>query len=239
MSTTHTRQPAGVPIGGQFAAQSNPEPEVDLDELDLDTSFLSPISPDEQEEMDYLVPQANRPERIFSVVDSVAAGCVDSGEIGVAIGMSERQGAYYAHAARTLGLVERSDNPVGYYLTQRGSEVVLMSDPDRVEALSQVLSENAQVVAYVDDGAEALTASWGSELSDSTVQRRLSTVKSWSGYLFSGRDKQTALMETSRSETCQRAPAIVAARPKPVQVRRCPKCYLELPSGSDLCNLCD
>ncbi|MDA8359046.1 MAG: hypothetical protein M0Z95_22720 [Actinomycetota bacterium] len=30
MSTTPTRQPAGVPTGGQFAARSNPECEIDL-----------------------------------------------------------------------------------------------------------------------------------------------------------------------------------------------------------------
>jgi antitoxin component YwqK of YwqJK toxin-antitoxin module len=33
MSATPTRQPAGVPTGGQFAAKSNPECDVDLAEM--------------------------------------------------------------------------------------------------------------------------------------------------------------------------------------------------------------
>lgn len=40
MSTTPTRQPAGAPTGGQFAAKSNPECDLDLD-LDLDDPDLS------------------------------------------------------------------------------------------------------------------------------------------------------------------------------------------------------
>jgi hypothetical protein len=32
MSTTHARQPAGVPIGGQFAAKSNPESSLELED---------------------------------------------------------------------------------------------------------------------------------------------------------------------------------------------------------------
>jgi len=236
--TRQTRQPRGVPVGGQFAAKSNPEADVDLGP-GLDAPLLCPIGYEEREELDELIPQANSPEKIFAVVDAVAGDCVRPDEIGGAIGVSKRQGSYYAEAARALGVVDRSESPISYQLTERGAEVYRMSDQDRAAAMSQAIAENAQVNTYLMDGEDALAASWEQDLSEVTIQRRLSTIKSWSTYFLSEDSDQRAMMATSRSETCERAPIIVAARPKPPQTRRCPRCNLELPTGSDLCNICD
>ena len=242
--TLRARQPRGVPTGGQFAATVHPEADVDIGTgLDAPpTTLLRPVPDSDQEELDALIPQANRPEVVFAIVDAVAAGCSSPADLGGAIGMTSRQGSYYAEAARTLGLVERSDAPVTYSLTERGVEVLRMSDADRASAMSQAIAENAHVNTLLMDGDRALVNSWGAELSDTTVERRLSTIQSWADYFLASSEVQQARMATSRSEAMLGAERVIVARaqrPVAPAVRRCPRCNLELPSGTDLCNICD
>jgi len=242
--TIRARQPRGVPIGGQFAAKANPEADIDIG-MGLDAppaALLRPVPDSDREELDELIPQANRPEVVVAVVDAVAGGCSTPADLGGAIGMTSRQGSYYAEAARTLGLVERSEDPVTYSLTERGVEVLRMSDQERASAMSQAIAENAHVNTLIMDGDQALVDSWDADLADTTVERRLATIQSWASYFLASGEVQQARMATSRSEAMLGAERVVVARaPRPVApiVRRCPRCNLELPSGTDLCNICD
>jgi len=247
MSVIPARQPVGTPTGGQFAAKSNPEPELEL-ESDLDTALRSLIAFEDQEELDEIVPQANRPETVMAVVDAVADGCINAADIASAIGMSGRQGAYYPDAARSLGLIEKFGSaPVEYGLTERGAQFVRMDSADRARAMVQMLDANRNVQTYLLEGSESLADQWRSEwserpLSESTIERRLATIKAWAEFYSSGKAEQAALMESAMTGTRQRAPVVREARRltnRPKVVRRCPSCNMALPSGSDVCNLCD
>lgn len=240
------RQPKGTPTGGQFAGKTNPESDVSLDPGVTSNpdappdSLLQPLAYGDQEELDDLIPQANSPEKIFATVDAVEGGCVSPDEIGSAIGMSGRQGMYYAEAARALGLMDRYGSPWTYALTERGAEAFRMSDQDRAKAMSQVMAENIHVDTMLMDGEQALIDSWDGDLSDKTTRRRVSTIKSWSDYFMADHQSQVNRMRTARTGTTQRAVSIVTSRrPKSAPVKRCPRCNLVLPSGSNLCDICD
>lgn len=235
-SPIQPRQPQGTPVGGQFAGKTNPESET---ELSVFTPFPA-LAYDDQEDLDDIIPQANSPETIIAVVDAVADGCVDGGDIASAIDMSARQGMYYAEAARSLGLVERYGSPARYALTERGAAVYKMSDTDSAAAMHQVISENSHVELFLMEGEDALVESWGGELSLVTANRRVSTVKSWAEYFIATQKTQVSRMKSARGGTSERATVIVASRQarRSAPVRRCPTCNMELPSGSDRCDLC-
>ena len=105
MGHRQPRRPAGIPTGGQFAPTDRPEA-VGIALVD-DDGPCSPLDTDDAAEpfgIDELVPQANSVSKIAAVLDAVAAGCVEAGDIAEAIGVSVRQGAHYPHAAEALGL---------------------------------------------------------------------------------------------------------------------------------------
>ncbi|MHB8318127.1 MAG: DUF7226 domain-containing protein [Acidimicrobiales bacterium] len=237
------RQPRGAPTGGQFATKENPEPELELvPTLDTVSLPLDPLAYDDQEACDEIVPQANRPETIAAVVDAIADGCTTNTEIASAIGMSGRQGAYYPEAARSLGLVERfGAKPVEYALTERGAKFARMEASDRADAMNQILSDNEHVDTYITEGAEVLAEAWSMELSDATVTRRIATIKSWCDYYLTDEKTQSDMMGSAMTGTRERAPVVRAQRRHPLkkQVRHCPTCYADLPSGSDECGYCD
>jgi hypothetical protein len=248
MGAHQQRIQPGVPTGGQFAVTVHKESLLSLVEPGIAEPLpLSALAAADQEELDEVIPQANRPETVMAVVDAVADGCISAADIASAIGMSSRQGAYYPDAARSLGLVEKfGSGPVEYALTERGAQFVHMDGPDRAKAMVQMLDDNTHVQTYLLEGRQSLadeweTNSWERQLSDTTIERRLATIKTWSEFYLAGRAEQTELMESAMAGTKQRAPVIREARRlanKPKVVRRCPSCNMALPSGSDVCDLC-
>jgi hypothetical protein len=237
----------GIPTGGQFATTVHRESNLSLVEPEIAEPLVAPLAAADQEELDEVIPQANRPETVMAVVDAVADGCVNAADIASAIGMSGRQGAYYPDAARSLGLVEKFGSaPFEYGLTERGAQFVRMGSTDRAQAMVQMLDANAHVQTYLLEGRQSLADQWGTEwserqLSETTIERRLATIKTWAEFYSAGRAEQTGLMESAMTGTQQRAPGVREARrlaSKPKVVRRCPSCNMELPSGSDVCDLC-
>ncbi|MHB1845194.1 MAG: GNAT family N-acetyltransferase [Deltaproteobacteria bacterium] len=231
MRTIQHRRPAGVPTGGQFAPTHRP------------AARSLGLTEHDDEDLDELVPQANSVSKIATVVDAIAAGCVEEPAIAEAIGLSERQGAYYPHAAAALGFVEKTgEHPAEWGLTPAGEKLFPSSALKRTEAIAEAIASDHNVVALIDDGPEALAESW-SHLSDTTTARRTATIRSWVEFAYStSTEEQAALVESQMLETQECSPAIRGraatrrASALPPE-RRCPRCNVELPSGSELCDL--
>lgn len=137
MRTIQPRRLAGVPTGGQFA----PTYRAAARSLGL--------AAHDDEDLDETVPQANSVSKIATVVDAIAAGCVEEPDIAEAIGLSERQGAYYPHAAAALGFVEKTgEHPSEWGLTPAGEKLFRSSSLERVEAIA---SDRNVVALGVDD----------------------------------------------------------------------------------------
>jgi len=106
-----------------------------------------------------------------------------------------------------------------------------MSDQERASAMRQAIAENAHVNTLIMDGDQALIDSWGADLADTTVERRLATIQSWASYFLASSQVQQTRMATSRSEAMLGAERVVVARaqrPVAPAARRCPRCNLEL-----------
>ena len=260
MNTPQRRQAAGTPVGGQFAPTHRPAPtnlalvddtdELELDELDeLDQvkdqgSTTATIAEFPSADVDVIVPQANSVSKIAAVVDAVAAGCVEASDIAEAIGVSRRQGAYYPHAAESLGLLEQvGHDPMSWDLTPTGHALFTSRPEDRAAVLAEIIADDEHVACFVDDGPDALASRWP-HLSPSTVERRLATIASWVAFAYeTSADEQSTLVAREMTSARELAPTVrsraearraAATRP----VRRCPSCNLELPSGSDVCDTC-
>jgi hypothetical protein len=148
-----------VPTGGQFAPTYRP------------AARSLGLAAHDEEDLDELVPQANSVSKIATVVDAIAAGCVEEPDIAEAIGLSARQGAYYPHAATALGFVEKTGgHPSEWGLTAAGEKLFRSAALERAEAIAS----DRNVVALIDGGPEALAESW-SHLSGTTTARRTAT----------------------------------------------------------------
>ena len=189
--------------------------------------------------IDELVPQANSIPRIAAVVDAIDEGCETAKEIAEAIGMSERQGAYYPNAAHTLGLVEKTGhNPVTWGLTELGAEFVALPPEKRTERLNDVVCGNIMVNTLLMDGPEALTGSWEGTLADSTADRRLATISSWMDFAIeTSPEDQIAEVQSQMNMAKERTPGIVARRPPKIEKQYCQGCFTQLPS-SGICGTC-
>lgn len=246
MGHIQPRRPAGTPIGGQFAPTHRPEA-TGIALVD-DDGPCPPLDADDAAEpfdLDEIVPQANSVSKIAAVVDAVAAGCVEAGDIAEAIGVSKRQGAYYPHAAEALGLLEQADaHPREWGLTPAGETLFKSPADERAEAMAEILADDEHVATFVDDGPEALGQRWA-HLSTSTIGRRLQTIRAWVAFAYETPAAEQASLVGGEQDRARALAPIVRARAEARRaaarrpVRRCPSCNLELPSGSDRCSLCD
>jgi hypothetical protein len=216
----------------------------DLDQVKDPPGATATIAPFPSVDVDEIVPQANSVSKIAAVVDAVAAGCTEASDIAEAIGVSRRQGAYYPHAAESLGLLEQvGRDPMSWDLTPAGHALFTSRPEDRAAALAEIIADNEHVACFVDDGPDALASQWP-QLAASTVERRLATIASWVAFAYeTSTDEQSTLVAREMTSTRELAP-IVRSRAEARRaattrsIRRCPSCNLELPSGSDVCDTC-
>lgn len=140
-----------------------------MDDLDLDPETV-PVKP-------AAVPQANDVE---SVLDVVAALSEDMGasEISGATGLPWRQAHYCAAAGEILGLVERTGDG-RWRRTSLGGD---LAAERRWEQTAALIADLAFIRSYREGGDDALRAEWADGLSESTLKRRLSCVRSWARY---------------------------------------------------------
>jgi hypothetical protein len=208
--------------------------------------YLGPVGLDD---VDDIVPQANSPEKIVLTVDAIADGCSTSREIAEALGVDPRQGAYYATAARHLGLVDRA-GPGHWTLTTEGVAAAQSSTEDLVRLLDKRLDMNPHLAIYADGGEEALLAEWSArgDIGPETMARRAATIRSWAEYRTADDAVRLARLVACRSEVGDRL-VVLRSRPRPVASRRsvhaperkrCQVCGIDLPwaNTSGVCENC-
>jgi hypothetical protein len=199
-------------------------------------------------------PQANDVWKIGGVVKVVGQGVSTAKAIAHTLGEGDRQGAYYAAAAESLGLLEREpDNrPAEWRLTPLGVKYDGFNDSRDEANLLKVLVENHEAVQLrKDKGDAALQAAMCRDgLAADTAQRRADGIKSWSDWAQAeGHDsdlREFSDLATSRVEEArqikekQKRAQQQRSRPEPPPV--CSECFLEMPtsegSASGVCVEC-
>jgi len=191
-------------------------------------------------EADDIVPQANSIEKVVLAVGAVDAGCATASEIADVLGVTERQGDYYANAACSLGLLRKSD--VGQWdVTELGHRAANADVNELVDILTDQLAQDENVVTYLENGEAALMDDWEQrgDISSSTLKRRVATAKAWSDFYTSSRDKQVAILAHQGMLISQ-----IRTRPKPrkpsLRGRYCQSCGIALPyaATSSQCDYC-
>lgn len=203
---------------------------------------------------DALVPQANSLAHVCAVVDAVAAGCTRAVDVAEALGLSGRQGAYYPHAARLLGLVERVsvEPPHEWDLTEAGRRFAELDEAGRLAYLDEALAANEWIDVLTREGADGLRRRWADEgLGDSTIERRLATVEAWTAFLFDESPTRVERLHATLVTTRGRAPIVrerrlartpgrVARRPRgAIERAACPHCHMVPAPAAVVCENCD
>ncbi len=151
-------------------------------------------------EPDIPFPQANSFERVINMCELLYINDVEKNFITEEYSFDVRQSSYYLDAARYLGLVEKSldlDGHDCYTLTQLGKSLFSMSYKQRqlklIESILSYKSFNLTYKAYCKSNkrfsdreiaefikqAGVLNPETGLPYSQSTYERRASTVRAW------------------------------------------------------------
>lgn len=240
-AAAHPRTPAGVTAGGQFATKALSEPDVQL------THAMLEVRIDES----FPVPQANNLDAIASVPDIVAAGANTSSGVAAALGMTDREGAYYADAAGYLGLVDIQPGAdvKTYRLTDAG-QALLGTDPDHRAALMAAIVDEVPAVTDLRAGDEqGVLDRLGSDagLGPTTAARRLDTFRSWERMTASPHALADAVAATAGTARANITAAIQVSVREHDEARKrnterpaayCGSCFMQLPT-SGLCDSCD
>lgn len=195
------------------------------------------------------VPQANSLAKVAAAVDAIEGGADTDEAVAHAIGVTPRQGAYYANAAGYLGLVspKAAALPRQWALTGAGAEFLNADAPTRAEVLRHVVSTIPEVNSSLNDGAE-VEELLVERLGETTAVRRAATMQSWvetltdpnvaEGFLVLESDgvrdridAARAVAVRAREEAKRRA---VVERPTAI----CQGCFMALPA-TDVCSNCE
>lgn len=136
------------------------------------------------------IPQADVLWDVARVAEAIARGKVTAEEIGTYIGAKgQRQGLYYMHAARIIGLIEIGEQTETAQLTKFGLAFTRYNRADQRAALRRQLlryEPTRSVIAALRDTPEGLTRhdiarilQQLAPLAASTAQRRAATVTAW------------------------------------------------------------
>lgn len=138
------------------------------------------------------VPQANDPQTVLSSVGALVDGPRTSAQMAAYLtaesgvkSYSERQGQYYANAARILGLAERVENTSKLWrITTAGSALMGKNTSDRQRELVRRVGLVPSVELFLSDGREAVEEELQqSGLSAETAKRRTDTISNWVKWL--------------------------------------------------------
>jgi len=141
-------------------------------------------------------PQANDLDKVIDTVSLVGQGYINKNDISEVLEFDERQGDYYANAARFIGFLDRVDNE--FSLTNNGERLLRLGAPSKradfiaeqlvmrpvfFEVFKQLyeLGNNAELLDKIDINSfiEEYT-----NLTGSTPERRSSTVKHWIKWVY-------------------------------------------------------
>ena len=169
-----------------YVINERPRPPLSLN------SLLSGLPPAEAlREPDIPYPQADDLDKTLDVVAKVESGVSTKQQIAEAFEFDERQGDYYANAARYLGLLQREE--LGFGMTDIGTnylktrsralrnEIVvrqLLMRPTYRAIFHQLQQHNFELEALSNQQIAATIETY-TPLSGSTPGRRAQTVRSW------------------------------------------------------------
>lgn len=152
-------------------------------------------SPDPGEVKGVPFPQADRIERVVALCEHLKASPagMSRAEIAASLGVVERQGAYYANAARYLGLCEETGGRI-LQLTPKGIDFLRNDYRNRILALAGLLFKHQlfhQMYAPVlrtdevpsSDMVIPVLKRCMPNSKESTLERRAKTVVAWIRYL--------------------------------------------------------
>ncbi|WP_156251019.1 hypothetical protein [Pseudactinotalea terrae] len=240
-TAAHPRVPTGISAGGQFATKPRTESGVQLThaaiQVRIDASFP--------------VPQANNLDAIASVPEIVAAGANTPSGVAAALGMADREGAYYGDAAGYLGLVEVEPGaPVkSYQLTDAGRALAEADPVSRAALMTAVIDEVPQVRALRSGDQQGVLDRLGADdgLGSTTAVRRLDTFRSWDRMTASPFELTDAVAAAADVAHANLGAAIQVSVSEVEQARRknlerpvtyCGSCFLQLPASGS-CDTCD
>lgn len=235
---SQSRQPRGIPSGGQFSPNSH-------DEAGNFPVFIDPALIETNAAYDsYPVPQADSLAKLSVAIDAIDSGIGHPETTSEAMGMVPRQGAYYLNAAGYLGIAEQ-DADGEYHLTELGEEIAQHQGEDRISALSQVVSYAPLVRAVSQDDDVAMADALG-DLGDGTSERRIATARVWAN---ASAESDRLTIEYAESYAKQSPGFEEAAKRSREIIRRsreqkretapsfCPECFMQLPV-TGVCSNC-
>ena len=147
-------------------------------------------------ERDIPFPQANDLNKVIDTVTLVNQGYTSKQELADILEFDERQGDYYANAARFLGLLDRGNN--NYYVTDAGKAFLKLSSsikraefvaeklavrPVFHQVFHQLLLNGLDIDSLDSINIEGIVEE-NTDLGGSTPHRRASTVKQWIRWIF-------------------------------------------------------
>lgn len=212
------------------------------------------FNPDEVRvnDTDFPHPQANRLDKVSTTVDAINGGATTASSIAQTLDVVDRQGYYYADAAGYLGLVEeaRTGELKEYALTSLGQEFAQASPEEREKIIRDQVAGMPLMQIYQEEGPEAAKDFMQSSQNtgDSTVERRVATLNTWSRFLGSTNFSkliaddqsagQTRVISAAQYAEQQREKIKAKSTPAPVG-ETCQKCWLQKPLGAEQCPNCE
>ncbi len=234
--------------GGLFAEHSRTDADVVLAPARL-LDFVTKVNDR------FPLPQANQLRKVLSVVDAVDAGANSADSVAEALGVTNREGAYYGDAAGYLGFVDlnAASDQKTYELTPLG-EMLLHADAyERVAIAREVVANVPSVQLFAEsDGVAVIEHYAESGLADSTAERRAATVASWYHDIAIENDSEftgdvstevracgsraVSAAQHAADERARRA-AELQMKPRDEAPNVCPECSMVLPV-SGICGNC-
>lgn len=231
---------------GQFAAAPHTESDVALRPT---VRWVPDLDAPATVNTEFPQPQANDLQSVAAAVDAIALGANTPEAVAESLGMSQREGAYYADAAGYLGFVDvvPGQDMKTYDVTQSGQSLLSTTGEDRVELLRDTVAGMPGVVAYADGGdAAVLELMQDSGLGDTTAARRTSTIKAWYHSLAEDSEFSETVRRESSAARERAVPAAAAAEAArrlraaaraPKQLAICVGCNMALPA-TGVCDFC-
>lgn len=186
-------------------------------------------------------PQANSLQKVAAVVDAVYKEVDNDGALASALGVSDRQGAYYANAAAYLGLItEVATDPREWGLTASGILFLESNSSERFGMLSHLINL-IPVATQANSQTESISSS--EDLSNSTAERRVATINAWTealtaedaedSFALERDETNSRIPEAAKSAALAKASRLKIAGEKPLEI--CGRCFMAK-STSGVCN---
>lgn len=247
--------PAGSnAMRGKQGFQATVRPEMDLDSLDgfgaPEQQAIAPVVPIEDRRSSaiglpsgweptdtYPLPQANDMQKIPAVLEAIDAGADTPESVSIALGMTTRQGSYYANSAGYLGLaeVDRTTTPNSWTLTGLGEQMHNSAPEDQARIMAEMVDNisDADFISTDEGGEDFKSDAEVGGLSEATAGRRLSSMRSWRIQTANGGDFALSISDSSDEVSPRLGEAVAKAKDErrlvaaklPTETETCDRCF--------------